>query len=213
MKKKLTLLPLLLLVVILFNGCKKGEGDPLISFRSRKARVVGEWTVSAAEGTRKEISTSASSTVTITKTTTWTFDGTTKSQSITFEGAAGSPPALNSSDKFTLAYEFYKEGKFKKTHIDNNSVVPVTTFTEGVWNFTDGIGSAKKKASLILQSTSIVSSTGGMVSYTGTQAPLVTFEIYQLKNKQIVLKSSYKTVSGITSDELSEKFTLIPLKK
>src|SRR5687768_1880629 len=29
------------------GGCKKGEGDPLISLHTRKARVAGEWTVSS----------------------------------------------------------------------------------------------------------------------------------------------------------------------
>jgi hypothetical protein len=28
-----------------FQSCKKGEDDPALSFRSRKARVVGEWTL------------------------------------------------------------------------------------------------------------------------------------------------------------------------
>jgi hypothetical protein len=28
-----------------FQSCKKGEDDPFISFRSRKARVEGEWTI------------------------------------------------------------------------------------------------------------------------------------------------------------------------
>lgn len=38
---------LLFLAITFFSGCKKGEEDPFLSLRSRKARVVGEWTSSS----------------------------------------------------------------------------------------------------------------------------------------------------------------------
>jgi len=34
-----------LLSVFVFSECKKGEEDPLISLRTRKARVVGKWKI------------------------------------------------------------------------------------------------------------------------------------------------------------------------
>lgn len=43
--KTFFLLALSLFLILPFQSCKKGEDDPFISFRSRKARVVGEWTV------------------------------------------------------------------------------------------------------------------------------------------------------------------------
>jgi hypothetical protein len=39
---------LMLAVGLQFSGCKKGEEDPFLSLRSRKARITGEWTVTAA---------------------------------------------------------------------------------------------------------------------------------------------------------------------
>ena len=36
---------ILLALPIVFSGCKKGPEDPFLSFRSRKARVCGTWTV------------------------------------------------------------------------------------------------------------------------------------------------------------------------
>lgn len=39
----------LAIAVVSFNGCKKGEEDPGISFKSRKGRVAGDWTLSAMD--------------------------------------------------------------------------------------------------------------------------------------------------------------------
>ena len=47
-----------------------------------------------------------------------------------------------------------------------------------------------------------------MTTYDGTKAPTVVFEIYQLKNKEVQLQSSYKTVYGASSDTSEEKWTL-----
>ena len=37
------LLVLLLSSILVFDGCKRGDDDPFFSFRSRKARVTGDW--------------------------------------------------------------------------------------------------------------------------------------------------------------------------
>lgn len=205
MKKQLTILSVIFLFALVFNGCKKGEGDPFFSIHSRKARVIGEWTVNSGEGTRKEISTSGSST--LTKTTTWVYDGTNKSESISVDGGSGSNPT-NTNSKFTITYEFYKEGKFKTVYTDNNNSIPAITITEGLWNFTDGIGEEKKKSSLVLRSLSVVSSSGIMTTYEGTDAPTVVFDIHELKNKEMVIRSSFKKVYAANSDESEDKWTL-----
>jgi hypothetical protein len=44
-KKELILITLLITFLSVLNSCKKGEGDPRISFRSRKDRVVGNWKI------------------------------------------------------------------------------------------------------------------------------------------------------------------------
>jgi hypothetical protein len=45
MKKLKIALITLLLAVLILPSCKKGENDPFLSLHSRKARVVGEWTL------------------------------------------------------------------------------------------------------------------------------------------------------------------------
>ena len=49
-KKSLSLaIAILVILPIVFSGCKKGPEDPFLSFRSRKARVCGTWTVTNFE--------------------------------------------------------------------------------------------------------------------------------------------------------------------
>ena len=49
-KKSLSLaIAILVVLPIVFSGCKKGPEDPFLSFRSRKARVCGTWTVTNFE--------------------------------------------------------------------------------------------------------------------------------------------------------------------
>lgn len=40
---KYTVLLLVISSILVFEGCKRGEDDPFFSFRSRKARVTGDW--------------------------------------------------------------------------------------------------------------------------------------------------------------------------
>jgi hypothetical protein len=51
MKKAKVLIILLVVLntIIVFDGCKRGVDDPFFSFKSRKARVTGDWTVDNME--------------------------------------------------------------------------------------------------------------------------------------------------------------------
>lgn len=43
--KSLSILLVALTTIIVFDGCKRGVDDPFFSFKSRKARVTGDWTI------------------------------------------------------------------------------------------------------------------------------------------------------------------------
>lgn len=47
--KGLSILLVVLTTIIVFDGCKRGVDDPFFSFKSRKARVTGDWTVDNME--------------------------------------------------------------------------------------------------------------------------------------------------------------------
>jgi hypothetical protein len=48
--KKLLFLLIVLIALPALQSCKKGENDPLISFRSRDARLIGSWKLVKVEG-------------------------------------------------------------------------------------------------------------------------------------------------------------------
>lgn len=166
---------LFLLSATTIESCRKGEGDPFISLLSRKARITGEWKVTSGKG--KEINGSLE--------TNWTYDGTTQ----VFTG--------NSSytDTFTQEYIFEKDGTFKWiTTTPNSSVAEVQTYT-GTWNFSSGIGKQKNKSQIIL---TLLTYDNGISSttFTGSDAPTIIYDLYQLKNKEIIFKGVGTTVSS-----------------
>ena len=177
-----------------FVGCKKGDGDPFISLHSRKARVAGKWKL--ASGTEVNKNTSAGGT---SSTTTTTYDGATASV------VSGSSPAV--SAPYTEAWEFKKDGTFTVTVNDNGDIDVIS----GVWNFTAGVGELKKKEQIVITILSDVytpSGGGSASTYTKTGVTNdMTFDIYELKNKEMVWKmnTTDATTGGSSSEDSLEK--------
>ncbi len=158
----IALFSLVLALPMVITGCKKGEEDPFLSFRSRKARVVGTWTVTklSEEVVRKEDNVN-------TKTVT-TVDGNSWKQVITIEGT-DSVRTLNgkittepNQSEGTYYFSFDENGR--ATYIykyeydedlsgedDDVSTIVTTKVTEemtGTWNFLAGVDEYKNKERL-----------------------------------------------------------------
>lgn len=183
----------LMIAGVSLESCKKGENDPFLSLRSRKARVTGDWTVKKGEGTRTSGST----------TTTWTFDGATYTQT---QGSN----SVSTSETITMNFE--KDGTYKMvTTITDASVnyTDVTTET-GTWNFTGKIGDDKNKDHIVMRtltSTDVTtigsSSTTTTDTWTGDNAPANVMYIDQLKNKEMIFTwdGSYNNGSSTSTDK------------
>jgi hypothetical protein len=170
-----------------FVGCKKGENDPFLSLKSRKARLHGEWVVVSGSGT------STNTIGSITSTTTMVYDGTTETQT------TGSS---TQTDKWTQTYEFEKDGAFTSVYTDNDASPAQVTTTTGTWNWTGGVGEAKNKSAIILYTESITQGSAS-ATYTGEDRPTSIMEIDQLKSKEIIfhgMASSTTSGSGSTDD-------------
>jgi hypothetical protein len=74
MKKLLSIIIVIALASTTFHSCKKGENDPLLSIKSRDARIVGTWKLTSSD--YKHVSTGVYSGTSISTTNTSTFDGT-----------------------------------------------------------------------------------------------------------------------------------------
>lgn len=183
MKKTIKLFMLALMIApVILTGCKKGEGDPFLSLKSRKARLVGEWNVTAGKGS------STNSGIT----TTWTYDG---AQNVTTYPS----PLPTSTDKYTMKYTFEKDGTYELVYTDNNNSTPEISTAKGTWNFTGRVGELKNKSQLVLTTTSYTTS-AGTVTVSGSEAMNEIMDIYQLKNKEIIIKWTGTDSDGDTEE-------------
>lgn len=183
MKKVISIIFVALLCIAVLPSCKKGENDPAVSLRSRKARVAGEWTVTSGEGKYVE-------TGSFPYNSSWTFDGSLYTETY----SSGS-----NSVRRTIDYVFDKDGTFKFTDTEDGEVTTI----EGVWNFASGVGETKKKSQLVL-SYNKITDLSGVSTYEGF-IPFETFDLDELRNSKMVLKTTTKgTFSGGTYDRTEQ---------
>lgn len=167
-------------------ACKKGENDPGLSFKSRKSRLAGSWTLQSA---------------------TWMYGDTTT----VFDGdsLAITVDSITNSLAMTGSFQFDKDGTYGKITVTdfptnwqgNNQ--PAFTQTEtimGIWNFTGGGGGVKSKSQLLLQVTewSVAASNSGSnvitTAYSGQTEGFV-YDIDRLASKELTLKYDLTTTS------------------
>ena len=193
MKKLLLLGAAAMVLVANLSSCKKGENDPFLSLKSRKARLCGEWTVTKSEGTSSYatgIALTSNSTVT-------TYNGTTETSITTGVLGAGNPNVSS----YTQSYTFVKDGTFTMVF---TSGTDVDTY-EGNWMFlgkNKNADLAKKEAVMLSITKQTSSSNGTSVteSFTGYNNTTYTFLLDELKSKQITMIDESTNVDGaITS--------------
>lgn len=163
------------MIIFSADSCKKGENDPFISLKSRKARLVGEWKL--VEGNTSVISTSG--------TDTYTF---TESMLTSVESGVSTTKA------YTESFTFGKDGKYKYSSNTDNGVE--TEDEEGVWTF--GVKSVeldqKAKETVVLYQQKYTSVSNGTVftySYNGTNCVMYRFTLDMLKSNKMTLKVDY----------------------
>lgn len=178
---------LLIAVIVLatFAGCKKGENDPFLSFRSRDARVVGEWKVSSYAYDEASVNGNNTTTVKV------AYDGSNYSST----NSNANPPV----DKGTYAimFEMLKDGTLKYTQTRTEGNSSATTVQEGNWAWMD----SRKNKSIINLSVS-----GDQINNNYIQGG--TYIVDQLKNKEIVLTQAFSNSfesSGAAGTKISFK--------
>ena len=197
------------LCAVLLSGisasCKKGEDDPFLSLRSRKARLAGEWTLSKKESSYKSDNTST------TFTETSSYDGTTETgNSIITENGQPAVESYSYTSTYSCKYTFDKDGTYQIVTTTTSSVITET----GVWSF---VGKSREKelknkeAILLTKLSGTSSYTNGTnpsaEEYTGvTGAAGKVFLISRLANKEMVLE--YKKSSSDQWNSYSEEMNL-----
>lgn len=187
------------------SSCKKGENDPFLSLKSRKARVVGEWAVTMEEGKSQDISKISFGGVTVTTTTneTSTYNGTLfTSTSVTTSSAGGNPLENTYNDVYTQSYTFEKDGSFSLETVYTGQ--NYTEKMEGTWAFVGKSKTAelKNKEAIALSVTKYSDIDNGVTttySATGFDDSII-IAIDRLKNKEMVFiqESTYSEPNGDT---------------
>ena len=149
------------IVTSAFVGCKKGEDDPFISLKSRKARVAGDWKMTDFKST----DTDASGVTTITS------NGSTYTYTSPLGTLTGS---------LTQEATFEKDGTYKYSEVYDG----VSASSEGFWNFTCGVGELKKKSQITLYDTKYTDP-GGTSTWTGNYVD-GAYDLKELRNKKMV---------------------------
>jgi hypothetical protein len=199
MKKTLILSLSIALLAGGFNSCKKGDNDPFMSLKSRKARVSGEWKVSNSEDIT--IQTETNPDYTSVKTTTEVYDGTTltTTSKLKFTTSDGTfEDSDTKSEKQTRTLTFEKDGTYivKEFYAESGT----TYTTAGHWTFmgkSKEAGLKNKEAIILTLNSETSADSTGTESYTETGL-YVGGVVYidQLKNKEMIWKIDNSTTTS-----------------
>lgn len=128
----LKVLVVLFVGTLILEGCRKGENDPLISLKTRDARVSGEWELVNYESTRTNVYKSEGTTVTQTYTN--TYNGTTWTET-----------DPGDSDSYAYSRELIIEKNGNYTYIENDDGDKLELDSKWSW-----LDDGKKKTRIVL---------------------------------------------------------------
>lgn len=170
-------------------SCQKGENDPFLSLRSRKARLSGEWALVSGKRVSGD--------------TTYTYDA--DGLVITID------TAVTEELPITMSMIIDRDGKFERSIVydypvdwnGGDSEAHTDTYNQdGIWNFTGGAEDTKTKSQLLMNTTKIESRSTlkganvNLVEYDG-QPKGVVYNIDKLEYENLVIKfSSTKNFAG-----------------
>lgn len=193
MKKLKKLLFIVAIIGFILPSCKKGENDPFLSLRSRKARITGEWNLTS--GTKY-------------------FTENDSSNTVNYDGI--NAYSLVDTFPYTLKWTIEKGGTFVISA--HNSGVVYTY--KGLWSFGHRIKEIdlKNKESIIFRYTYFnVIYNGGTGNYTetysGYDCPVDEFRIDQLKNKELIVITEGSTQLPDFTQSSSGSITFTKEKK
>lgn len=185
MKRFFLLIPAFI-TVLFFKGCKKGEDDPALSLRTRKARLSGEWRLK--EGTASY---------------TALYNGAIYNYAFRFNGIKceeyvtdyyGTPTIHTFA--YLLNVKLEKDGTFYFKEIISGKTLEAT----GTWDFNHKTSDSKNKESFRLHISNIITGSLSDDHLFNQLSVDFIFKIKELRNKKIVLTATRKMPNGSNPD-------------
>ena len=203
--KRTFLFSLSIISCFAFLGCKKGEDDPFLSLRSRKARLTGEWTLKLRDNTIYNGDSDSNSS------SHYVYNEGKEIQYFTHIDTTGTN-SYTDTVFYSETYTFEKDGTYMRTWIDTKS--GTTSVNKGTWTFLNKNkeNGLKNKEALLLTSNS-----GNSYQYTTTTETIsgTTYQIVELRNKEITLyynnssTGGYNGSANTSGSSFTSKITLV----
>jgi hypothetical protein len=174
---KLIVLLIVTASIILQPGCtRKGDDDPALSLRTRKARLVGKWKLETAEGTYSELR--------VNYEPQWKYAFGTET---CFSTSSLRP---NAELHYSSQLEFTSDEKFEWVMKSGAADVGIM---KGSWHFLHDGDRSENKSQLILFPESISGTwPNGLVIQFPIRQQSPVFTIDELRHKKIVLSRNYQ---------------------
>ena len=188
------------------SSCKKGEGDPFISFISRKARLAGEWKVTSLTSQYKYAN----------RVYETSFSAGAKKMSLTVKDTT---PAFSISTTYhgNINIDYQKEGNYSysETFKNDSTGEVATTEITGIWYFMGKNSEMgyKDKELLAMQVQNYLFNpnlTGDYSTIYQCENTLDVYQIYELKNKEIILKVEKSETIDFIKYTTTLEMTLVP---
>jgi hypothetical protein len=164
---------------VTLHSCRKGENDPFLSLRSRRARIAGEWKITYLASARSPALNYSFMSEIVTNTI--FTDGTWTRIEKTMDGT-NVISADTSSWQFIWTIKFEKDGTYTEIRKVNGGVKT----REGTWDFVEDNPELKKKEAIRLTCNLFDGPTPFFIPIDGDVIP-----IDMLKNKKMVWKRAY----------------------
>jgi len=195
----LILTGMLLPTLFLVTGCKKGENDPMLTLRTRKARLTGDWLLKSGDM--------------LYKTNLYTRADTFSNDTLYSKVITGGNTSLTVF-AHRETQSFFRDGSYEvniqKSYIGGTQQ---TIKQKGHWQFIakTRLGKLKHREALMITVTEYGEQGPGTCNCTRTETQPLYGDIYlidQLKNSEIILKINNTIVSPEGSLDLIGTFVL-----
>jgi len=184
---KKIILPLLCL--LFFSTCKKGEDDPFISLRSRKARLEGDWHLSTGKLTESVDDHKNK----------LRFNRVFSFTSTRYEATEDAGYYAVYKGVYMLSINMDKNGSFNfKEQFDSREL-----FGEGVWDFLQGSDKIKNKEEVNFIIGKLTKGSSNEYHLFNWGLTTMRYRVKELRNKTLVLTVSNDAVTDPSNADLS----------
>lgn len=190
------LIALLAIALLPFSACRKGPDDPVISLRSRTARLTGVWKLA-----NDEITTTTVRDGVVSKKVVSSFDGAFRIVVTTTYDGAGNPSITSNKYASSITWAINKDHTLKLENIvDGDSYV-----REGTWVWLEGNEKDLKDKEAVQFTITKYIFGGTSVSTSGPSGSV--FVISRLANNELVVDMSNTTTSTNFTETVTGKQT------